>query len=168
MEIERKFLVKSLPENLEQYPKHHIQQAYISTNPVLRLRQWDETYILTYKGPGLLSREEHEFPLTEEAYGRLLTKTEGTPITKDRYCIPCGTYTVELDVFAPPFAPLMLAEVALRFCSSSQRCSSSLAPQNISPISSPRGRSRPVKRSTRLWCTRRKAGPEAEASSCRS
>ena len=90
MEIERKFLVKELPGELAQYPKHRIQQAYISTDPVLRLRQWDDRYILTYKGPGLLAREEHEFPLTPEAYVRLLAKTEGTPITKDRYCIPCG------------------------------------------------------------------------------
>ena len=30
---------------------------------------------------------------------------------KDRYELPCGPYTIELDVFDPPFAPLMLAEV---------------------------------------------------------
>jgi len=111
MEIERKFLVSALPANLEQYPCHEIQQAYISTDPVLRLRRWDDDYILTYKGPGLLAREEHEFPLTRQAYEHLLTKTEGTPITKRRYCIPYGAHTVELDVFAPPFAPLVLAEV---------------------------------------------------------
>jgi len=111
LEIERKFLVKKLPEALEQYPKHQIQQAYISTDPVLRLRRWDETCILTYKGPGLLAREEHEFPLSQESYEHLLTKTEGTTITKDRYCIPFSGYTIELDVFAAPFAPLVLAEV---------------------------------------------------------
>lgn len=111
MEIERKFLVKKPPENLEEYPRHRIQQAYISTDPVLRLRRWGEDYILTYKGPGLLSREEHEFPLTRESYEHLMTKTEGTPITKTRYCLPQDGYTVELDVFEVPFAPLMLAEV---------------------------------------------------------
>ena len=111
MEIERKFLVKELPEDEERCPKHRIQQAYISTDPVLRLRRWDDACILTYKGPGLLAREEHEFPLTREAYDRLMAKTEGTPITKDRYCIPLGDYTIELDVFGPPFAPLVLAEV---------------------------------------------------------
>ena len=111
MEIERKFLVKELPEALETYPRHQIQQAYISTNPVLRLRRWDESYILTYKGPGLLAREEHEFPLSQESYEHLLTKAEGNSITKDRYCIPFLEYTIELDVFASPFAPLVLAEV---------------------------------------------------------
>ena len=111
MEIERKFLVNELPLSLEAYPKHRIQQAYISTDPVLRLRRWDEDYILTYKGPGLLAREEHEFPLKREAYEHLLSKADGNRITKDRYCIPFGKYTIELDVFAPPFAPLVLAEV---------------------------------------------------------
>ena len=111
MEIERKFLVKEIPDGSGECPKHRIQQAYISTNPVLRLRRWDDTYILTYKGPGLLAREEHEFPLSQESYAHLLTKTEGTPISKTRYCIPWEAYTIELDVFEEPFAPLVLAEV---------------------------------------------------------
>ena len=111
MEIERKFLVRNLPLKLEEYPKHRIQQAYLSTDPVLRLRQWDEAYILTYKGPGLLAREEHEFPLTAEAYQHLLGKADGNRIAKDRYCILYGTNTIEVDVFDEPFAPLVLAEV---------------------------------------------------------
>ena len=50
-------------------------------------------------------------PLTAEAFGRLLAKADGTVITKDRWRIPCGPYTIELDVFEPPFAPLVMAEV---------------------------------------------------------
>ena len=49
----------------------------------------------------------------------------------------------------------MLAEVLFRFSSSSWMCSSSLAPQYCSAASRARGRSRPVKRRIRLWCTRR-------------
>ena len=111
MEIERKFLILQLPSDLEQYPKQHLQQAYLSVDPVLRIRRGNENCWLTYKGPGLLAREEHEFPLSTEAYERLLAKAEGHVITKDRYCIPYEGYTIELDVFQPPFAPLMLAEV---------------------------------------------------------
>ena len=111
MEIERKFLVTALPEDLARYPKRRIEQAYLCTEPVLRVRRKDEQYFLTYKGPGLLVREEHEFPLTEEAYLHLLEKADGNRIAKDRYELPCGPYTIELDVFDPPFAPLMLAEV---------------------------------------------------------
>lgn len=111
MEIERKFLVRELPHDLESYPKSRIEQAYLCTDPVLRVRRKDEAYILTYKGPGFLVREEHEFPLTEEAYYHLLKKADGNRIGKDRYRIPCGNYIIELDVFDPPFAPLVLAEV---------------------------------------------------------
>ena len=111
MEIERKFLVETLPEHLEQYPKRRIQQAYLSTDPVVRVRRSGEEYVLTCKGPGFLSREEQEMPLTAAAYGRLLAKADGTVITKDRWRIPCGPYTIELDVFEPPFAPLVMAEV---------------------------------------------------------
>ena len=111
MEIERKFLVSWLPKYLEQYPKRGIEQAYLCTNTVLRFRRKDETYILTYKGPGFLTREEHEFPLTEEAYRHLLGKADGNQILKDRYEIPYGNDTIELDIFDEPFAPLVLAEV---------------------------------------------------------
>ena len=111
MEIERKFLVKALPEQLENFSRHRIEQAYLCTDPVLRIRRKDETYILTYKGPGFLVREEHEFPLKEESYEQLLKKAEGNVISKWRYRIPYEAYVIELDVFDPPFAPLILAEV---------------------------------------------------------
>ena len=39
MEIERKFTVKALPENLDSYPFHLIEQAYLNTDPVLRIRR---------------------------------------------------------------------------------------------------------------------------------
>ena len=68
MEIERKFTLKSLPENLESYPFHHIEQAYLSVNPVVRVRKEDDEYYLTYKGQGMMSREEHNLALNEEAY----------------------------------------------------------------------------------------------------
>lgn len=111
MEIERKFLIKNLPEALESYPCYQIEQAYLCTDPVLRIRRKNEQYILTYKGPGFLVREEHEFPLKGESYQQLLKKAEGNLIKKMRYKIPYGNHTIELDVFDPPFAPLVLAEV---------------------------------------------------------
>ena len=83
MEIERKFLIDQtqLPGNLESYPHNRLEQAYIITHPVLRIRQKNDQYILTYKGEGLMSREEVEFPLPQEAYEKLLTKTEGNIIS---------------------------------------------------------------------------------------
>ena len=66
MEIERKYLIdrKDLPDNYKEYPSTEIEQAYIITEPVLRIRKKDNDYILTYKGPGFMERQEEEFPLT--------------------------------------------------------------------------------------------------------
>ena len=77
MEIERKFLIKTLPSDLESYPSSHIEQAYLNEQPVLRIRKKDDTYILTYKSKGMLAREESEFSLTQEAYEHLRTKADG-------------------------------------------------------------------------------------------
>ena len=70
-----------------------------------------EEYIFCYKGKGRLSREEYNLPLTKEAYESLLRKIEGRVIRKTRYEIPCGKYTVELDVFHGELEGLCYAEV---------------------------------------------------------
>ncbi len=111
MEIERKFLISQLPENLSAYPYHQIEQGYLCTDPVVRIRRQDDDYILTYKSGGMLSREEYNLPLTAEAYEHLKPKADGIYISKKRYCIPFGTYTIELDIFGGEAAPLILAEV---------------------------------------------------------
>ena len=111
MEIERKFLVKELPADIDKYPFHLIEQAYLTVNPVIRVRREDERYYMTYKGSGLLSREEYNLPLNGESYEILKAKAEGNVISKKRILIPYQSYTIELDIFDPPFAPLILAEV---------------------------------------------------------
>lgn len=112
MEIERKFLIKELPENLEQYKSASLEQGYISTGPTIRIRRHDDRYILTCKGSGTLSREEFELEITESKFLHLKTKTEGNWIKKTRYFIPIeNNLTIELDIFSEPFAPLCYAEV---------------------------------------------------------
>ena len=112
MEIERKYLVKILPDHLEQYPCRQIEQGYLSTNPVVRIRRSNDRYILTYKGKGLMVREEYNLPLNEESFTHLKEKIDGLLIQKRRYLIPLAEkYTIELDVFAAPFEGLWLAEV---------------------------------------------------------
>ena len=114
LEIERKYLISRdrLPENHTDHPHWELEQAYIITEPVLRIRKKNDEYILTYKGPGFMSRREEEFPLTKEAYEKLLTKTEGTVISKTRYRLPeKNGLTIELDIFHKDFDGLILAEV---------------------------------------------------------
>ena len=114
MEIERKFLIKkeNLPDNLPGCPCHHIEQGYLCTGPVVRIRREDDSYYLTYKSKGLLAREEYNLPLTAEAYEHMKPKADGILISKDRYVIPekDGLF-IELDIFHAPYEGLFLAEV---------------------------------------------------------
>lgn len=112
MEIERKYLIRRLPENLETYPCHDIEQAYLCTAPVVRIRRQDDRYILTYKSSGMMAHEEYNLPLTKEAYEHLKAKADGNVITKRRYLIPLDkALTVELDLFSGAFDGMILAEV---------------------------------------------------------
>jgi len=112
MEIERKFLIKQLPDNLTDYPFQTLEQAYLCTEPVVRIRRSDNTYMLTYKSKGLMSREEYNLPLTAQSYAHLKKKADGNIIQKKRYQIPLeGSLTIELDLFELPFQDLILAEV---------------------------------------------------------
>ena len=113
MEIERKYLIHKLPDHLEAYPHRTLEQAYLCTEPVVRVRRDADDYILTYKSKGLLAREEYNLPLTKEAYAHLLEKADGIIITKTRYKKPIeGTdLVIELDVFSGEYEGLMLAEV---------------------------------------------------------
>ncbi len=112
MEIERKYLVKTLPDDLETYPYKEIEQGYLSTNPVVRIRRSNEKYILTYKGSGMMVREEYNLPLTKESFEHMKPKADGIFIEKRRYLIPYNEkLTVELDIFRGELEPLILAEV---------------------------------------------------------
>lgn len=111
MEIERKFTISKLPDNLSAYPYRHIEQGYLSTSPVVRIRREDEEYYLTYKGSGMMVRTEYNLPLTKEAYEHMKPKADGIIIAKKRYIIPFSKYTIELDVFEDDLAGLIIAEV---------------------------------------------------------
>ncbi len=112
MEIERKFLIDTLPADLESYPHHLIEQGYLSTDPVVRVRKQDDEYYLTYKGKGKMIREEYNLPLTADSYAHLIEKADGYRITKTRYLIPLedSDRMVELDIFTNP-GHLIMAEV---------------------------------------------------------
>ena len=43
-EIERKFLVKKLPANLEAYPHKEVEQVYILLDPEIRARRVDDEF----------------------------------------------------------------------------------------------------------------------------
>ena len=111
-EIERKYLPKHIPKDIDQFPYHSIEQGYLCTSPVVRIRKKDNSYILTYKSAGMLVREEYEHPLSEEGYLHLRNKCDGLIIEKRRYLIPDSSgHTIELDVFKGVLSGFVLAEV---------------------------------------------------------
>lgn len=121
MEVERKFLIVKRPEHLEQYEKKEIEQGYLCTEPVIRIRKSNEDYYLTYKSrlnmkedPNdiALVCEEVELPLTKEAYMHLRNKVDGSLVLKTRYHIPIDeNYMAELDEFHGYLEGLIFAEV---------------------------------------------------------
>ncbi|NLP46559.1 MAG: CYTH domain-containing protein [Epulopiscium sp.] len=112
MEIEKKFLVHSLPENLSTYPYQEIIQGYICTDPVIRLRKSNNHYFLTVKTAGHLQREEIELPLTAEQFQSLWSKVDHTIIVKTRYLVPLDhQLTAEIDIFHKELDGLETIEV---------------------------------------------------------
>ena len=92
MEIERKFLIKdlnALPFRPEDYPHRELEQGYLCTEPVVRIRKDADQYFLTYKSTGLMIREEYKLE---------------TDVSSDALYL-------ELDLFHGDLAPLVLAEI---------------------------------------------------------
>ena len=125
MEIERKYLVRSLPENFEQWEHLEIEQAYLCTSPTVRIRRMGDEYVLTIKqkivtSSSAIHNREEEFILSAKSYQHLLSKCDSGRVTKTRYRIPMcqttgeglyGNLIAELDVFHGTHDGLLLVEV---------------------------------------------------------
>lgn len=117
MEIERKYLVRVLPNDLASFPHVEIEQCYLCTSPTLRIRRMGDAYILTVKqkvasGSSAIHNREEEFALNAASYTQLRTKCEGRPVCKTRYRIPLPSGLVaELDIFHGAHEGLILVEV---------------------------------------------------------
>ena len=90
MEIERKYLVRELPADIDSHPHVEIEQGYLCTSPTLRIRRMGDAYILTVKekqrnaSSAIVNREE-EFALTADKYNLLKAKCDGFLVSKTRY-----------------------------------------------------------------------------------
>ncbi|MBC7959702.1 MAG: CYTH domain-containing protein [Vallitaleaceae bacterium] len=112
MEIEKKFLIQELPFDISRYPHQTISQGYVSTSPVIRIRQKNTLYFLTCKSKGLMAREEFEVEISKEEFLRLQSKIDHHMIQKERYYIPLGNeLQIELDLFEGFLKGLTMAEV---------------------------------------------------------
>lgn len=117
MEIERKYLVDSIPANLANYESVEIEQGYLCTSPTLRIRRMGDSFILTVKehlvtSSSAIHNREEEFALSADAYIRLKNKCEGRMVCKTRYKIPLVDGLIaELDIFHAEHDGLRLVEV---------------------------------------------------------
>jgi adenylate cyclase len=102
VEIERKFLVKAMPD-LSRVQKTYIQQGYIthSNDSVeVRLRQKDEHSFITVKSGSGTVRNEHEILIDQQQFETLWPETQGKQIENNRWTGQLDSQTYELDVFA--------------------------------------------------------------------
>ncbi len=87
-EIERKFLVKRLPENLKQSRSFVIEQGYLATESAgrqVRLRKAGNSTSLTFKVGRGSHREEREIKLSQKQFAALWPGTTGRRLRKVRY-----------------------------------------------------------------------------------
>ena len=113
-EIERKFLVKELPTNLESYPHNEIIQGYVAISAdgtEERVRKKGARFFHTIKSGDGLVRQESEKEISENEFKELWPKTQGKRIHKTRYDIEYEKHVIELDVFSGDLSGLVVAEV---------------------------------------------------------
>ena len=113
-EIERKFLVKQLPEKLKRRRHYPIAQGYLASEPGgrhVRLRKKGKTASLTFKVGRGAHREEREVKLSPKQFAALWPATVGRRLRKLRYEIPWKNLLIEIDVYRGKHSGLVVAEV---------------------------------------------------------
>jgi len=109
VEIERKFLVERVPDDLGGTARR-IDQGYVALDEgaEVRVRRIGDELWLTVKGTGGLARVEEELRLSREQFESLWPLTEGRRIEKTRHTLPGG---VEVDVYDGSLTGLVVAEI---------------------------------------------------------
>lgn len=113
-EIEKKFLLKKLPEDLKQYPNNKIYQGYIvitDDDIEVRVRKKGGKYFQTIKKGWGLERSETEIELGEKQFEMLWPLTDGKRVEKIRYEIDYGDKVIELDIYSGTLEGLITAEI---------------------------------------------------------
>jgi CYTH domain-containing protein/8-oxo-dGTP pyrophosphatase MutT (NUDIX family) len=111
IEIERKFLVKSLPVEMELGKT--ILQGYLAHDDHMevRIRKYGNKHFLTVKEGSGLTRRETEIEISPQQFLALWPSTEGRRLEKIRSLINHGDFQVEVDRYLGDLEPLFIAEV---------------------------------------------------------
>jgi len=111
IEIERKFLVKSLPAKMQ--GGMPILQGYLAHDEHMevRIRQYGKKHFLTVKEGFGLMRRETEIEISPRQFQALWPSTEGRRLEKVRSLVNHGAFQVEVDRYLGDLEPLLVAEV---------------------------------------------------------
>lgn len=115
-EIEHKYLVRDESFRELAVKSYRIEQGYLSRvkERTVRVRLRDDQGFLTVKGRTEGdTRLEFEYEIPEADARALLEMCEKPILKKERFIVPFEGKVWEVDVFAPPLAPLTLAEIEL-------------------------------------------------------
>jgi CYTH domain-containing protein len=113
-EIERKFLIESLPPQILQSRHFQIAQGYLANETGgrhVRLRKKARTPLLTFKVGRGSAREEREIKLSAKQFAVLWPATSGRRLRKVRYEVRWKNHIIEIDIYRGRNHGLMVAEV---------------------------------------------------------
>ena len=112
-EIERKFLLPSLPADRLQGPGERIEQGYVAIDATaeVRVRRRGRQSTLTVKSAPARTRIEEEIEIDEARFASLWELTAGRRVVKTRYLLEHGGATIEIDEYHDALSGLVTAEV---------------------------------------------------------
>jgi CYTH domain-containing protein len=116
-EIERKFLIKTLPENINKYPSKKITQWFFKdkNNKTIRIRKAimknKIEYFQTIKKWHWLIRKENEINLSKEDFDKMWKKVWKRYLNKTRYIMPYKWKKIEVDIYEDKLKWLITAEI---------------------------------------------------------
>ncbi len=120
IEIERKFLLKRLPDDLSNFPSKHIRQGYIAVaedGTEVRLREKGGKHFLTVKSGAGMKRAEYETEISPAQFDTLWPATENRRVEKTRYellyrdNVSGIDAVIEIDVYEGTLEGLLTMEV---------------------------------------------------------
>jgi adenylate cyclase len=112
-EIERKFLVRRVPEQAHDHPGTDIRQGYLAVTETdeVRIRRRGDRHTLTMKSGRGMTRVEEEVNLSLEIFEALWPLTDGRRVFKVRHEVQYHGLTIELDEYKGNLDGLHVAEV---------------------------------------------------------
>jgi len=116
IELEKTYLAKAIPADLQSYDSKEIIDIYIpkdKEHPTLRIRKNGDKYEMTKKEPvqgnDSSRQEEQTIRLTEEEF-KVLNGLDGKRVRKIRYYYNFQGQIAEIDVFQDDLAGLILVD----------------------------------------------------------